>query len=231
MLRTRLYSDPHNLFLHDLVLESCRRHPGKTALVDASCGRRFTYAEYGEGVESPRRRTDFRRREARRRRRHLPNTQFVGNSVSLFTRPNSRERSLPCSIPPTASARSAINWRIPEPSCSLRTARTSKAFASTDCPICAGSTPRASRLRAPTLSPACSNRGSQPIPNPTSHPNKLLPRFLIRAGRPACRRASCSRTGQPGRERLPADWSEERQPRSTATTIFSVAFRSTTSTV
>jgi len=52
MLRTRLYSDPHNLFLHDLVLDSCRRQPGKTALVDASCGRRVTYAEYGESVES-----------------------------------------------------------------------------------------------------------------------------------------------------------------------------------
>jgi len=52
MLRTRLFADPHNLFLHDLVLESCRRNPAKTALVDASCGRRFTYAEYGETVES-----------------------------------------------------------------------------------------------------------------------------------------------------------------------------------
>jgi long-chain acyl-CoA synthetase len=52
MLRTRLYSDPHNLFLHDLVLHSCRRQPGKTALVDTSCGRRVTYAEYGESVES-----------------------------------------------------------------------------------------------------------------------------------------------------------------------------------
>ena len=52
MLRTRLYSDPHNLFLHDLVLDSCRRQPAKTALVDTSCGRRVTYAEYGESVES-----------------------------------------------------------------------------------------------------------------------------------------------------------------------------------
>ena len=52
MLRTQLFADPHNLFLHDLVLESCRRHPQKTALVDASCGRRFTYAEYGDAVES-----------------------------------------------------------------------------------------------------------------------------------------------------------------------------------
>ena len=52
MLRTQLYADPHNLFLHDLVLESCRRNPQKTALVDASCGRRLTYAEYGDAVES-----------------------------------------------------------------------------------------------------------------------------------------------------------------------------------
>jgi long-chain acyl-CoA synthetase len=52
MLRTELYADPHNLFLHDLVLESCRRNPEKIAVVDASCGRRFTYSEYGETVES-----------------------------------------------------------------------------------------------------------------------------------------------------------------------------------
>ena len=52
MLRTALYADPHNLFLHDLVLESCRKHAHKTALVDASSGRRLTYAEYGETVES-----------------------------------------------------------------------------------------------------------------------------------------------------------------------------------
>jgi long-chain acyl-CoA synthetase len=52
MLRTELYADPHNLFLHDLVLGSCGRHPEKTAIVDASCGRRLTYAEYGDTVES-----------------------------------------------------------------------------------------------------------------------------------------------------------------------------------
>jgi long-chain acyl-CoA synthetase len=52
MLRTRLYADPHDLFLHDLVLNSCRRNSQKTALLDASCGRRLSYAEYGELVES-----------------------------------------------------------------------------------------------------------------------------------------------------------------------------------
>lgn len=52
MLRTQLYADPHNLFLHDVVLDSCRRNAQKTAIVDASCGRRLTYAEYGELVES-----------------------------------------------------------------------------------------------------------------------------------------------------------------------------------
>lgn len=52
MKRTELYADPHNLFLHDLVLASCRRNPNKTALVDASSNRRMTYAEYGETVET-----------------------------------------------------------------------------------------------------------------------------------------------------------------------------------
>jgi len=49
--RTQLYADPHNVYLHSLVLDSCRRWPNKTALIDASCGRRLTYAEYGEMVE------------------------------------------------------------------------------------------------------------------------------------------------------------------------------------
>lgn len=53
MLRTQLFADPHNLFLHDVVLDSCRRNASKTALVDTSCGgRRLTYAEYGEIVET-----------------------------------------------------------------------------------------------------------------------------------------------------------------------------------
>jgi acyl-CoA synthetase (AMP-forming)/AMP-acid ligase II len=52
MLRTQLFADPHNLFLHDLVLDSCRRNASKTALVDTSCGRRLTYAEYGDIVET-----------------------------------------------------------------------------------------------------------------------------------------------------------------------------------
>ena len=51
MLRTKLYADAHNLFLHDLVLDSCRRNAQKIALIDASCGRRLTYAEYGDTVE------------------------------------------------------------------------------------------------------------------------------------------------------------------------------------
>jgi 4-coumarate--CoA ligase len=52
MLRTQLYADPDNVFVHDAVLASCRRHAGKTALIDSSCGRRLTYAEYGETVET-----------------------------------------------------------------------------------------------------------------------------------------------------------------------------------
>jgi long-chain acyl-CoA synthetase len=52
MLRTELYADPRDAFLHDIVLASCRRNPQKTALVDASSGRHVTYAEYGDLVES-----------------------------------------------------------------------------------------------------------------------------------------------------------------------------------
>jgi len=51
MLRTRLYADPQGRYVQDCVLETCRRVPGKTAIVDASCGRRISYGEYGEIVE------------------------------------------------------------------------------------------------------------------------------------------------------------------------------------
>ncbi|HEY6336870.1 MAG TPA: AMP-binding protein [Candidatus Sulfotelmatobacter sp.] len=51
MLRTQLYAEPGNLFLHELILGACRRYAGKTAVVDPSCGRRLSYAEFGEAVE------------------------------------------------------------------------------------------------------------------------------------------------------------------------------------
>lgn len=52
MPRTQLYADPSGRFVHDLVLESCRRQPQKIALIDSSSNRHLTYAEYGERVES-----------------------------------------------------------------------------------------------------------------------------------------------------------------------------------
>src|SRR5258708_19304968 len=52
MLRTQLYADPAGRFVHELVLQSCRQNNGKTALVDTSCDRRFTFAEYGSLIES-----------------------------------------------------------------------------------------------------------------------------------------------------------------------------------
>jgi long-chain acyl-CoA synthetase len=52
MLRTELYADPSGRFVHDVVLQSCQRNAGKTALIDTSCDRRFTFAEYGSLVES-----------------------------------------------------------------------------------------------------------------------------------------------------------------------------------
>jgi len=52
MQRTQLYADPSGRFVHDLVLESSRRFSNKTALVDTSINRRFTYADYGNAVEA-----------------------------------------------------------------------------------------------------------------------------------------------------------------------------------
>ena len=52
MLRTQLYADPAGRFVHDVVLQSCHHNASKTALVDSSCDRRFTFAEYGTLVES-----------------------------------------------------------------------------------------------------------------------------------------------------------------------------------
>ncbi len=51
MLRTQLYANPENVFVHNAILASCSRHAKKTALVDTSCRRRITYAEYGETME------------------------------------------------------------------------------------------------------------------------------------------------------------------------------------
>ena len=52
MLRTQLYADPTGRFVHDVVLQSCRQNASKTALIDTSCNRRLTFAEYGRLVES-----------------------------------------------------------------------------------------------------------------------------------------------------------------------------------
>ncbi|MGC2110039.1 MAG: AMP-binding protein [Candidatus Korobacteraceae bacterium] len=52
-LRARLYDNPEGKFVHDVVLDSCRRHGTKVAIVDTSCtpARRITYAAYAEMVE------------------------------------------------------------------------------------------------------------------------------------------------------------------------------------
>jgi long-chain acyl-CoA synthetase len=52
MIRTRLYADPQGRYVHDVILERCRRSPEKTALVDTSCNRRLSYSEYGTHVEA-----------------------------------------------------------------------------------------------------------------------------------------------------------------------------------
>jgi len=52
MLRTELYADPRGRFVHDVVLENSQRFSTKTAIIDSSCKRRISYANYGELVES-----------------------------------------------------------------------------------------------------------------------------------------------------------------------------------
>jgi acyl-CoA synthetase (AMP-forming)/AMP-acid ligase II len=51
MLRTELYADPANIFVHDAILAACRNYAKKNAIVDTSCGRSLTYTEYAEIVE------------------------------------------------------------------------------------------------------------------------------------------------------------------------------------
>jgi long-chain acyl-CoA synthetase len=52
MLRTKLYADPSGRSVHDIILQSCQRNASKTALIDTSCERRFTFGEYVGLVES-----------------------------------------------------------------------------------------------------------------------------------------------------------------------------------
>ncbi len=53
LFRTQLFADPEGKFVHDVVLEACRRYAEKIAVSDASCApmQRLTYAAYGELVE------------------------------------------------------------------------------------------------------------------------------------------------------------------------------------
>jgi acyl-CoA synthetase (AMP-forming)/AMP-acid ligase II len=52
-LRTELYADPEGKFVHNVVLDSCRKHGEKIAIVDMSCTppRRISFAEYADLVE------------------------------------------------------------------------------------------------------------------------------------------------------------------------------------
>ena len=52
-IRTQLFADPEGKFVHDVILDACRKHGAKIGLIDLSCDppRRISYAEYGELVE------------------------------------------------------------------------------------------------------------------------------------------------------------------------------------
>ena len=194
MLRTQLYADPHNLFLHDLVLDSCRRQSAENRAGGCFLRSPHHLRRIRRDGRIPRPRPDCRRRQARAK--SSPSSwPTPGNSAPPITPPRSPEPSPRCSIPPIASAKSAISWRTPD-----------AVLLITDGANLEGIRPRRIAQSAPRLhhAPAGSGRRTfcqpaqtgdwQPIPSPTSRPNKLLPRFPIRAGPPACPRASCSRT-------------------------------------
>ena len=97
-------------FVHDAVLASCRRHPQKTALVDTSCGRRLTYAEYGETVEALARGLVAA---------GVKSGEVIGiflanswESARLTMRRPSREEFRPCFNPLIASGKCGISWEI-----------------------------------------------------------------------------------------------------------------------
>jgi len=52
-LRTELFAEPAGRFVHGAILDSCRQHASKVAIIDTSCSpaRRLTYGAYGELVE------------------------------------------------------------------------------------------------------------------------------------------------------------------------------------
>ena len=140
MLRTQLYAEAHHVFLHDLVLDSCRRNAPKTALVDTSNGRRLTYAEYGEAVESA-------------ARGLIAAGLKPGEVVAIFL-PNSWEfciayhavalaGAIPTLLNPTYRERE-VRYQLENSGAALliTDGANSKASTSPDCPICAGSTPR-----------------------------------------------------------------------------------------
>ena len=51
-MRTQLYANPEGRHLHQIVLDACRENAARTAIVDSSDGRRITYGQYAELVES-----------------------------------------------------------------------------------------------------------------------------------------------------------------------------------
>jgi len=52
-VRTQLFDNPEGKFIHNVVLDSCKKHGDKIAIVDTSCSphRRISYAEYADLVE------------------------------------------------------------------------------------------------------------------------------------------------------------------------------------
>ena len=192
MLRTELYADPHDLFLHDLVLDSCRRNPRKTALVDASCGRRMTYAEYGDTVESL-------------ARGLIAAGVKPGDVVAIFLRELLGVLRRVPRHPARRSDSYAAESHLPRARSPISTGKLRRRVLITD-----GAKPRRINLAgppnlrrvyttrqhapAPNHSRTCCSPPRQRFPRPISPRNRRSPRFPTPAAPPDFPRASCSRT-------------------------------------
>ena len=189
MLRTQLYADPHNLFLHDVVLDSCRRNRSKTALVDTSCGRRLTYAEYGDAVESVARgliAAGIKPGDVIAI--FLPNSwEFcvayhaatLAGAIPTLLNPTYREREVRYQLENSGAVMLITRRREHLQGINLAGLPNLRRVYTTRQPA-SGAEPFANLLHAGQR---------RPIPSPISLPNRLSPRFPTPAAPPACPRA------------------------------------------
>jgi long-chain acyl-CoA synthetase len=193
MLRTQLYADPSGRFVHDVVLESCRKNGGKTALIDTSCNRRFTFAEYGSLVESL--------------ARGLISAGLIPGEVIAIFLPNSWEFAITYHAATLAGGiPTLLNPSYREREIRYQLENSGAVFLITDGPLLenvnlAGLpalrrvfTTRTRASQAAKISPLCCGPRLPDSRKPGKLRRELSPRFPTPAAPPDCPRASCCRT-------------------------------------